>query len=60
MKVLFLDESGDHNLDVIDPSCPLFVPGGVIVAQHHAQGLLEEALRAGGAPQTAPYVWRNR
>jgi hypothetical protein len=25
MKILFLDESGDHNLSVIDPSYPLFV-----------------------------------
>ena len=30
MKVLFLDESGDHNLSVIDPSYPIFVLGGVI------------------------------
>lgn len=33
MKVLFLDESGDHNLSVIDPQYPLFVLGGVIVAE---------------------------
>ena len=29
MKVLFLDESGDHNLSVIDPQYPMFVLGGV-------------------------------
>jgi hypothetical protein len=42
---MFLDESGDHNLAVIDPSYPLFVLGGVIVDQRYAEGLLEEALR---------------
>jgi len=31
MKVLFLDESGDHSLNVIDPQYPVFVLGGVIV-----------------------------
>ena len=30
MKVLFLDESGDHNLTVIDDNYPVFVLGGVI------------------------------
>lgn len=45
MRVLFLDESGDHNLAVIDPSYPLFVLGGVIVDQRYAEGPLEEALR---------------
>lgn len=46
MKVLFLDESGDHNLSVIDPSYPLFVLGGVIVDQRYAEGQLEDTLRA--------------
>lgn len=45
MKVLFLDESGDHNLTVIDRSYPLFVLGSVIVEQHYAEGPLEEALQ---------------
>lgn len=45
MKVLFLDESGDHNLAVIDPAYPLFVLGGVIVEQRYAEGSLEDALR---------------
>jgi len=31
MKLLFLDESGDHSLDVIDPQYPVFVLGGCIV-----------------------------
>ncbi|MCP9453062.1 MAG: DUF3800 domain-containing protein [Nitrospira sp.] len=45
MKVLFLDESGDHNLAVIDPLYPLFVLGGVIVEQRYAEGPLEDELR---------------
>jgi 23S rRNA U2552 (ribose-2'-O)-methylase RlmE/FtsJ len=38
MKVLFLDESGDHNLSVIDPQYPLFVLGGVIMDLDYAKG----------------------
>ena len=38
MKVLFLDESGDHNLAVIDPQYPLFVLGGIIVVKEYAEG----------------------
>lgn len=45
MKVLFLDESGDHNLAVIDPSYPLFVLGGVILDARYAEGALEDCLR---------------
>jgi hypothetical protein len=30
VKVMFLDESGDHNLTVIDPQYPIFVLGGII------------------------------
>ena len=44
MKILFLDESGDHNLTVIDPNYPLFVLGGVIVDKDYADGPLTEAL----------------
>lgn len=36
MKTLFLDESGDHNLAVIDPAYPVFVLGGVIVDDQYA------------------------
>lgn len=43
MKVLFLDESGDHNLRMIDPSYPIFVLGGVIVDREYADGPLTEA-----------------
>jgi len=45
VKVLFLDESGDHNLAVVDPEYPVFVLGGVIMEQQYAEGRLEEALR---------------
>ena len=44
MKVLYLDESGDHNLTVVDPQFPVFVLGGVIVDQDYADGPLTEAL----------------
>ena len=44
MKVLFLDESGDHNLTVIDPQYPIFVLGGVILDEEYAAGPLEYAL----------------
>lgn len=46
MKVLFLDESGDHNLSVIDPQYPLFVLGGVIVEQDYAEGEMDREIRA--------------
>lgn len=42
-KVMFLDESGDHSLTVIDPQYPVFVLGGVIVDRAYASG--EMALR---------------
>ncbi len=42
MKVMFLDESGDHNLIVVDPQYPLFVLGGVIVDQAYADGQLTD------------------
>ncbi len=37
MKILFLDESGDHNLSTIDPQYPLFVLGGIIIDQAYAE-----------------------
>jgi hypothetical protein len=46
MKILFLDESGDHNLSVIDPQYPLFVLGGIIVDKAYAEGEMETELRA--------------
>lgn len=44
MKILFLDESGDHNLSVIDPSYPLFVLGGVIMEEAYAREVLTPRL----------------
>jgi hypothetical protein len=44
MKILFLDESGDHNLSIIDPSYPLFVLGGIIMDKHYAENELTQAL----------------
>lgn len=44
MKVLFLDESGDHNLSVIDPQYPMFVLGGVILEVDYAKGPLTDAV----------------
>lgn len=46
MKILYLDESGDHNLSVIDPSYPLFVLGGVIMEQSYAAEILTPKLSA--------------
>ena len=45
MKILFLDESGDHNLAVIDPQYPLFVLGGIIVDKAYAEGPMANAVR---------------
>ena len=44
MKILFLDESGDHNLSVIDRQYPLFVLGGVILDKDYAEGELVDRL----------------
>ena len=46
MKVLFLDESGDHNLGVIDPQYPIFVLGGVIMDMEYAVGPVAESMTA--------------
>lgn len=43
-KVLFLDESGDHNLVAIDKQHPIFVLGGVIVEKDYAFGKMTEML----------------
>ena len=44
MKTPFLDESGDHNLSVIDPQYPIFVLGGVIIDEDYAKGPMSDAL----------------
>ncbi len=38
MQTLFLDESGDHSLTVIDPQYPVFVLGGVIIDDDYERG----------------------
>lgn len=45
MKVMYLDESGDHSLDKIDPSYPMFVLGGVIVERTYARTVIDPRLR---------------
>ncbi len=45
MKSLFLDESGDHNLSVIDPQYPVFVLGGLIVDKDYAEGEMTARVR---------------
>ena len=45
MKILFLDESGDHSLNKIDPQYPVFVLGGIIVDKNYALGDMERQVR---------------
>jgi len=44
MKVLFLDESGDHSLTSIDPQYPLFVLGGIMADVEYAKGEMTDRL----------------
>ena len=46
MKILFLDESGDHNLIVSDPNHPIFVLGGVIIEATYVENQLPKLLNA--------------
>jgi len=45
MYHLFLDESGDHSLRVIDPQYPVFVLGGIIVDADYAATEMDAAVR---------------
>jgi hypothetical protein len=45
MKVLFLDESGDHSLGKIDQQYPVFVLGGIIVEADYAKSEMTERVR---------------
>lgn len=45
MKVMFLDESGDHSLDKIDPSYPMFVLSGCIFDFDYYTNIVEPELR---------------
>lgn len=46
MKILFLDESGDHSLSKIDAQYPVFVLGGIIAERDYAKGEMTEKVRA--------------
>lgn len=45
MKILYLDESGDHSLVKIDPQYPIFVLGGVVVDGVEARRSMDRAVR---------------
>jgi len=45
MLVLFLDESGDHSLDKIDPQYPVFVLGGCIVDYDYHESQIKQKLK---------------
>lgn len=45
MKVMYLDESGDHSLDKIDPNYPVFVLGGVIIDRAYARTVVAPRLQ---------------
>lgn len=45
-KILYLDESGDHNLDHVDPDYPIFILGGIIIDREHAEGELPRRMDA--------------
>lgn len=44
MKILFLDESGDHNLSIIDENYPVFVLAGCIMDESYHKNLLTSKL----------------
>lgn len=45
MLLLFLDESGDHNLGVIDPQYPLFVLGGCIIDNDYHENVMSPKVK---------------
>lgn len=45
MKLLFLDESGDHSLESIDKDYPAFVLGGVIIDRTYYRTVVEPRVR---------------
>ena len=44
MKILFLDESGDHDLINIDPEYPILFPAGCIMDSQYEEKVLTAAL----------------
>lgn len=45
MKVMFLDESGNHDLRKVNPNYPVFVLGGVIVDRAYVRNTIEPEMR---------------
>jgi hypothetical protein len=45
MRVMFLDESGNHDLNRINPVYPVFALGGVIVDRAHLRNTIEPEMR---------------
>jgi len=45
VKILFLDESGDHNLTSVCSDYPVFVLGGVIVESDYATGEMDRQVK---------------
>lgn len=45
MKIMYLDESGDHNLKRINPIYPVFVLGGVITERAYVREVIEPRVR---------------
>ena len=44
MRIMFLDESGDHNLNLLDPFYPVFVLAGCILTQEEHDKKLSPAV----------------
>ncbi|MBI5149820.1 MAG: DUF3800 domain-containing protein [Candidatus Omnitrophica bacterium] len=45
MKILFLDESGDHNLNYLDPGYPVFVLAGCVISQQEHDAILSHRMQ---------------
>lgn len=45
MKIMYLDESGDHRLKKVNPNYPIFVLGGVIVDRAYVREVIEPRVR---------------
>lgn len=45
MLTMYLDESGDHSLETVDPQYPVFVLGGVIVDDKEMDATIEPAFQ---------------
>lgn len=44
MKILYLDEAGDHSLEKIEPTFPVFVLGGVILNHNYLNETVEPGI----------------